>query len=98
MRKVSVESIEKFSYTCDICTKEIKSYHKQCIMCGKDLCSSCIAFSPEDAYTDYPSPYCCGCLEKGRFYLLEIDKVRLEADEKETALRKEWKILCQCKD
>jgi hypothetical protein len=61
-------------------------------MCHKDLCEACYHTWGETG--DYPPVYCKDCLDIGKPYIDDMNKLEKEYEEKCELLTNEWQKKC----
>lgn len=94
MRRVLQEtkSVERIEVSCDACGKLITYRSHTCCMCHKDLCEACYHTWGETG--DYPPVYCKDCLDIGKPYIDDMNKLEKEYEEKCELLTNEWQKKC----
>lgn len=95
MKSEQIQNVTVTLTLCDVCAKVIQRNHYACCMCRKDLCEKCVQWKFSDSDDYYPIGYCKVCLEIGQYYLLELEKLKLEYETKEQQYYDEWRAKCQ---
>lgn len=102
MSKRIVEKIIKHNdteYCCDICGKvyDFRYTQRSCIVCGRDVCSSCSVMSDtlteEEVYSDYPSRYCNICWNTYKEFREKLNDLVGKFETDKALLYSEWKNL-----
>ncbi len=93
-KKIGITKVvDEIEVICDDCGKKIEYRSHTCCMCHKDLCEVCYGTYGAGG-GDYPPVYCKDCLDIGKPYIDEMNRLELAYDEKCEALSDEWRAKC----